>query len=162
MQFLGQLAINSIEDGSLLISLFMCAAEEGCCTWEPDDGANLALVQSQAATHLIDPPADASTTLRACQYGARVEVFDAKTYDLARLEWTSAAEGRQRQVLGQVGGKPEWIQSDETPICECGRVMQFIAQLEEGPAYETSMNFGGGCAYVFRCGTHSAKMLWQL
>ena len=51
------------------------------------------------------------------------------------------------------------------PTCKrCKGALQFLAQLEEGPVDETSMNFGGdGCAYVFdcSCGSNVGKIRTQ-
>ena len=36
-------------------------------------------------------------------------------------------------MLGKVGGEPAWFQGDQTPRCDdCGRDMDFVAQLDEG------------------------------
>jgi hypothetical protein len=160
MQFMGQLAV-SVDAPADIISLFMCAAGDGCCTWEADGGANLARISSSNLTRLCEPPPAAENALRPSLYGAITQPSDASSYDEARTQWAADNGGKQRQVLGQIGGVPQWLQADETPICGCGKTMAFVAQLEEGPDYESAFNFGGGCAYVFRCGTHSAKMLWQ-
>ena len=66
--------------------------------------------------------------------------------------------------VGAPGGQPSWVQGDETPRCApCGFEMDLLAQLEEGPDHAVAMNFGGGCAHVFRraCTLDSAKLLWQ-
>lgn len=57
------------------------------------------------------------------------------------------------QILGHVGGDPDWLQNDETPLCPtCMSPMTFIAELEEGHDYATAPNFGGGGrGYVFHC-----------
>ncbi|MCZ0981704.1 hypothetical protein O1L60_29965 [Streptomyces diastatochromogenes] len=70
----------------------------------------------------------------------------------------------RRPVLGRLGGAPDWLQDDETPLCPvCARHMAFTAQLEEGHDYATAANFGGGgLGYVFSC-QHcgEAAFLWQ-
>ena len=33
-------------------------------------------------------------------------------------------------VLGKIGGLPVWIQEDQTPTCNCGTPMTFLALLE--------------------------------
>ena len=160
MQFMGQLAVSA-EATTDIVSLFMCAVGDGCCTWEADGGANLAHISSTPQMQCCDPPSAAENAVRPAMYGAATHSSDAPSYDEARSQWAANNGGEQRQVLGQIGGAPQWLQADETPICACGATMTFVAQLEEGPDYETAFNFGSGCAYVFRCGTHSAKMLWQ-
>jgi hypothetical protein len=163
LQFLGQLATATAATAATadIISLFMCAAGDGCCTWEADGGANLAHIFSPNKTQLYEAPPTAENALRATTYGAIAHSSEAPSYDEARIQWAANNGGKQRQVLGQIGGTPQWLQADETPICDCGEPMAFVAQLEEGPDYATAFNFGSGCAYVFRCGTHNAKMLWQ-
>lgn len=67
-------------------------------------------------------------------------------------------------VLGQLGGKPEWIQNDETPTCpSCASSMKFAVSLEEGHHHATAANFGGGGrGYVFTCQScFEAAFLWQ-
>ena len=165
MQFLGQLRTNhpsSPRDKLLL--LFKCDNDPGCCDeWEADSGGNAVLaLPADASLSLAAPPAGGAT-VRATHHGARIDTLDGD-YDEAREAWDT--EGRRgRDILGQLGGEPSWIQGEEVPKCnECGQDMAFVAQLEEGPDYQTSMNFcGGGCAYVFDCGCSpaSAKMVIQ-
>jgi hypothetical protein len=162
MQFLGQLRLA---DPDRLILLFMCQNDPGLCgEWEADGGANAASV---VLSHDVAPavaPAEGNA-LRETQYGAKTVNFESPEYESARAEWSQSSGRRQRDVLGQLGGEPSWLQADETPSCNaCGEQMAFVAQLEPGPDADTEMNFGGGgCAYVFECGCsgRSAKMLWQ-
>ena len=66
--------------------------------------------------------------------------------------------------VGAPGGQPSRVQGDQTLQCaHCGFEMDFLAQLEEGPDHAVAMNFGGGCADVFRCPCtlDSATLLWQ-
>lgn len=63
----------------------------------------------------------------------------------------------------KLGGKPQWIQSDATPICEvCGKAMTFVAQIDSIAhqdtrlgqllAKEESFMFADvGMIYVFWC-----------
>ena len=70
----------------------------------------------------------------------------------------------QAPILGHVGGHPDWLQSDETPLCSaCASLMTFTAELEEGHDFATAANFGGcGRGYVFRCDRcTTAAFLWQ-
>lgn len=81
--------------------------------------------------------------------------------DYAETRYRSKAP---RRILGQLGGRPSWLQADETPTCaDCDRPMTFVVQLEEGHDDRTAMNFGGGgCGYGFRCSScPSAAFLWQ-
>lgn len=65
----------------------------------------------------------------------------------------------------KLGGKPDWIQSDETPDCpECGDTMYFVAQIDsiehqskhnplmKRPPKHIDFMFGDvGMIYVFYC-----------
>lgn len=104
-------------------------------------------------------PKDASVALRKTEYGAKNVAVAQTDYNDAREEW----QGRRRDVLGQLYGKPAWIQGDETPKCTCCNAkMRFVAQLEEGPDHTTAMNFGGGCGYLFDCPEgRTAKFIFQ-
>lgn len=161
MQFLGQ--IHAEEDELLL--LFMCQNDPGCCEeWDANEGGNKVLVVGTQDLQLVPAPKQGET-VRPVRYGSvQVECAE-EDYDEARDAWADASGTSGREILGQLGGEPGWIQADDTPDCdECGEPMQFVAQLEEGPDMETAMNFGsGGSAYVFRCSCsrHSAKFLWQ-
>ncbi len=164
MQFLGQLQPG---EGEPLLLLFMCQNDPGLCDeWDAESGGN-AVVAVEPAVPLRPamPPGGRDDLLRPA-HGSDAVAVEGDTYDDARAAWSAAASGRTpRQVLGQLGGEPAWLQGDETPDCgACGRAMAFVAQLEEGPDHRTSMNFGGGgCAYVYRCGCSAgqARLLWQ-
>jgi len=161
MQFLGQLQASA---GQLLL-LFMCQNDPGSCEeWDPDQGGNRVISVSPTNLQLVSPPAGGDT-LRATRYGAAMVQVSEQDYDEARTQWAAASGRAATEVLGQLGGAPSWIQNDETPACNsCGEPMQFVAQLEQGPDWQTEMNFGGGgYAYVFRCACtqDSAKLLWQ-
>jgi hypothetical protein len=165
MQFLGQITLSD-GDTKRLMLLFMCQNNPGLCDeWEANSGGNHAVVLTiTGPMRLADAP-NAGVIQLNTVYGAQVEVHEATDYDNARLEWEKENPGQQRQVLGQIEGRPSWLQMDESPVCDdCGNGMLFAVQLEEGPDHKTSMNFGGGgCAYVFRCrcNQQSAKFLWQ-
>ena len=63
-------------------------------------------------------------------------------------------------IVGKTGGNAVWVQDDETPNCECGEAMRFVALLEE----RGGLSFGGGGAgYAFVCEKckSAAKFLWQ-
>jgi hypothetical protein len=162
MQFLGQLRVP---EKPKLVLLFMCQNDPGLCDeWEADAGGNCAIVVSIGRLAEVKAPED-GVTVRETKYGARTVSSCLDSYDAARDEWTNETGRTGREVLGQILGTPAWIQADETPKCNvCGKFMRFLAQLEQGPEWETEMNFGGGgCAYVFDCSCikHSAKFLWQ-
>lgn len=154
MQFLAQ-----VRRDADYLSIFMCQNDPGLCDeWDAEGGGNLALVVPAERLTAATPPPTGDTRLPEVSAVTYTEVED-QDYDQARAAWPD-----QRDVLGQLGGEPAWIQGDETPNCRtCGEPMLFVAQLEEGHNYETSANFGGGgSAYAFTCRTHPlAAFLWQ-
>jgi len=163
MQFLGRIFSGVTEQKIVL--LFMCQNEPGLCEeWDADAGGNTALVMQASSLRSVSPSQDGDT-LRPCRYGADIVDVDAPDYEAAREIWAKQAGRPIRHVLGQAAGSPSWLQGDETPTCECCREpMQLVAQLEQGPDWETEMNFGGGgVAYAFACaaGKPTAKFLWQ-
>jgi hypothetical protein len=153
MQFLAQ-----VGQESGYLAIFMCQNDPGLCDeWDPGGGGNQALVLPDDGLAVATPPSGGETRLAEVSAVQFTEVGE-PDYDSARAAWTG-----QREVLGQLGGEPSWIQGDETPSCpECGEPMRFVVQLEEGHDYETRANFGGGSAYAFACRTHPrAAFLWQ-
>lgn len=161
MQFLAQL--QSAEDADLLL-VFMCQADPGCCDeWELDGGGNCVLRVPQDNLRPVKPPP--GVVALPASFALETRSVHATNYSTARQQWQQTQGCAPRDLLGQLGGVPSWLQADETPECEeCGELMEFVAQLEEGPA-DCEMNFGGGgCAYVFQCCCERdapAKMLWQ-
>ncbi len=164
MQFLGQLRVPREAESDSLLLLFMCQNDPGLCDeWEADGGGNRVIAVDCGPLALVEPPATGAVS-RSVLHGARIDAMEGDDYDEARDAWTDASGTGGREILGQLGGEPAWLQGEEVPACDaCAAPMSFVAQLEEGPAYDTAMNFGGGCAYVYRCrcDRHQAKMLWQ-
>jgi len=159
MQYLGRIATDIG-----LEQIFMCQNNPGCCNeWDSESGANTVLITDSSCLNCASAPTNGEV-VRNCEHGAKIVEIDAEDYDEARLKWKEESGLGMRQVLGQVYGEPQWLQNDETPTCAgCGNKMRFVAQLEQGPNWETEMNFGGGgCAYLFDCRCNgSAKFLWQ-
>lgn len=160
MQFLGQL-----RTGDELLLLFMCQSDPGMCDeWDANSGGNKA-VSVRVDGAVLAKPADRKNSIRSTSYAAKIVNVAGDDYDKARSDWSESSGQGQRQVLGQVGGRPSWIQGEEVPSCNaCNEPMSFVAQLEEGPDAATAMNFGGGgCAYVYRCfcNQNQVKILWQ-
>jgi hypothetical protein len=162
MRFLGQIRRP---DASRLLLIFMCENDPGMCDdWDAEGGGNAVVAVVADGLHLAAIPAEGE--VERPRYGARVEIMKADGYDKARGLWVEQnPERRGREVLGQIGGTPGWLQADETPSCAgCDTPMTFVAQLEQGPDHRTEMNFGGGgCGYVFDCDCARAtpKFLWQ-
>ncbi len=140
MQFTAQ-----IEHRGTLVSVFVCQFDPGtCASWEPDSGANAAFVftgrRSWQAGSPVSPHVDPDDPDPVWPPLLR----DSMLFGLARLgvvgddeepdRVVDAATAAGITVAGQYGGRPEWIQDDETP--------------------------DGGRAYVFSDGSRAA-VLWQ-
>lgn len=165
MQYLGRIAIPGEASSERYALLFMCQNDPGCCNeWESGGGGNSVQIVVGTITEGVAVPT-AGLILRETAYGASIVPSQLDSYDAARQAWAEDNGRSPREVLGQVGGHPAWIQADETPTCDaCKKPMRFVAQLEQGPDWRTEMNFGGGgCAYVFDCSCDSplGKFLWQ-
>jgi hypothetical protein len=160
-QFLGRFRIPGKPK---LVLLYMCQNNPGLCAeWQADAGGNCATVVPAERLTEVKAPTE-GIRVRESAYGAREIAWPDDDYDNSREAWSHENGRPRRDVLGQVLGQPLWLQADETPKCkDCGQRMGFLAQLEQGPDWQTEMNFGGGCAYLFDCSCngHSAKFLWQ-
>lgn len=170
MQFVGHVLLDDLaprqgEDPPQrgLLSIFMCQNDPGLCEeWDPTAGGNTALLFPPGdLSPAVVPPGGKTLLPQTC--GISLSAMDASTYGEARVSWSEAEDRPLRHVLGQLGGAPDWLQHDETPTCpSCAAPMDFVAQLEEGHDHNTSMNFGGGCAYAFACEPcGNARFLWQ-
>jgi hypothetical protein len=155
MQFIAQVRLRDagIRDGLLL--LFECQNDPGLCEeWDPNSGGNCAMLVPLAPLALLNPPP--GPTLLDGMDGVRLFRFDdPETYSEA------AARFHRKDVLGQAGGHPEWVQFDETPFC-CGQSMQLVVQLECNGG--GGINFGdAGTGYAFFCLAcgKNARFLWQ-
>ncbi|MFJ3581742.1 hypothetical protein ACIPPS_05840 [Streptomyces sp. NPDC090127] len=162
LQFFAHLPV---EDG--VLSVFLCQNDPGACEfWDASSSANrvylfpreelrpvavpeagLPLLPATSAirTHVVTvDPED------ACEEG-----IEPDAYDLARSGWKREPEerfGKQREVLGSLGGSPSYLDDDRLPVCpSCTGTMEFAAHLEEGITRETAMNLGGQLGYVFVC-----------
>lgn len=159
MLFLAHVRLDGLKaaGGHDVLALFQCENDEGCETWEAGEGANLAAVFREEGLMVVPPPQ--GNTVRPEVEAVKLVGVGDTDYDEARLTW-SREEGRTpRWVLGQIGGRPAWLQGDDTP--ECPRCA-FVVQLEEGHDHRTAANFGGGSAYAFVCGPcGEAAFLWQ-
>lgn len=165
MQFLAQLPMPHQFGGQGgLLYIFMCTSEDdNCCPWEADSGANKAFCSPAKNLKIQNAPEGKYATTREICHGAVIEISKIPNYGQARHERGQRTQ-KWRDVVGQMGGTPGWIQGAEAPIChECGQPMRYVAQLEEGPDHATRMNFGGGCGYVFDCACNDrvAQFLWQ-
>ncbi len=159
MQFLGKLST-----GKGLEQIFMCQNDPGLCgEWDPDEGGNKVIVTVPENLEAAVKPSKGDTT-RNIEYGSTVVEVDSDNYTDALTQWKTENNVEPREFLGQLEGEPEWLQGDERPCCNvCKKPMRFVAQLEQGPDWETEMNFGGGgCAYIFDCSCpDSVKFLFQ-
>ncbi|MFJ8032256.1 DUF1963 domain-containing protein [Streptomyces sp. NPDC096032] len=172
MQFLAQVLLDDLgegpgEGGRGVLALFACQNDPGMCAdWEPASGGNRALLFPVAGLGPLTRPdgVEEEVLVLGAVRAVDLERGYGDEYEPAREAW--AAEGGRSEscVLGQLGGRPAWIQADETPSCPaCGRTMPLVVQLEEGPDHRSAMNFGGaGSAYAFACEPCGrASFLWQ-
>ena len=153
MQYLGK-----IKTDLGLEQIFMCQNDPGMCNeWEAGGGNRVIIVDDAPLVKFH--PADPKVSLRNIEYATMPVDVEATTYFKA-LE---SSDVPPRSILGQLSGAPDWLQFEETPVCDCcGNEMRFVAQLEEGPDHKTAMNFGGGVAYLFDCPVgRTGKFLWQ-
>ena len=165
MQFLAQVMLSDLEvdDRRGVLLIFMCQNDPGMCDeWDPAAGGNAALLLPFAGLRpAVAPPGPAAGLGEVS--AVRYVIMDAD-YDQAREDWAGREARPARDVLGQLGGQPSWVQADETPACrECSAPMSLAVQLEEGRDHRTAANFGGGgCGYGFTCPRCStAAFLWQ-
>jgi len=162
MQFFAHLPL---EHG--VLSVFLCQNDPGACeTWDASSGSNRAFLFPRDGLVPRVVPARGVTLLPVVS-AIRNEVVttdDDTTaeppegtdhYDLARAAWQAepgAQWGKQREVLGSLGGEPTYLEDDRIPQCpSCARPMDFAAHLEEGIDSRTAANLGGAVGYVFTC-----------
>lgn len=137
-----------------VLLIFMCQNDPGLCEeWDPRAGGNRALLLTRDDLRPAVSPDEGETLLP--------ESFEISLLSSERAE----REGALDQVVGQLGGTPEWLQHDETPSCpSCSKQMEFVAQFEQcqDASGRELMNFGGGLAYTFACERcREASFLWQ-
>jgi hypothetical protein len=166
MQFLAQLPLSQCGIECLLtrdqhLLLFQCQNQPGLCDeWDADSGGNAALLVGASALQLLEAP-PGPTLLDTKSPVSFHEYDDSRRDEYADDEYVRSVDADPR-VLGKVGGHPVWVQGDETPSCECGEPMVFVAQLEDRGG--GGINFGdAGAGYAFVCPrcSRSAKFLWQ-
>lgn len=172
LQFFAHLPV---EDG--VLSVFVCQNNPGACEfWDATSGANRVYLFPREELRPVDVPAT-GVTLLPITSAIRTHVvaldpeesddFDdhddpgdpgelvPDAYDLARSGWKREPEeafGKQREVLGSLGGSPSYLEDDRLPSCpSCTGTTEFAAHLEEGISTRTSMNLGGQLGYVFVC-----------
>jgi hypothetical protein len=131
------IAQHPLPSGANLL-LFQCENAPGACEeWAPDGGGNAALVVGPGPA--MNPPA-----VDRARFPDGAEPTFGPTVALRDDD----DDGDHRSI-GILGGEPDWIQADETPVC-CGGPMRFVLQLDESA--HTQLNFcGGGAAYAFVC-----------
>ena len=134
------------------LSLFLCLdAGLDCETWDPDSGANAAVLvpKSRKKGTAASPAGATPLEPKAIAYTKRIQVDP------------SDEEGGDGEVASQLGGYPAWMQSPSVPSCdECRQAMRFAGQLDE--LLDERIDLGTGRAYFFVCPEeHQAKMLWQ-
>ncbi|MFG2668366.1 DUF1963 domain-containing protein [Streptomyces sp. NPDC048387] len=176
MQFLAQILLDGLGrpvreadiQADHVMAIFMCQNDPGMCDeWSPTAGGNRALLYpSDALQPMAAPePNEDEDVLRLGAVNAVALVSSpCADYVSAREDWGNRSGNSLGNVLGQLGGQPDWLQGDETPACStCTQPMTLVSQFEEGPDHSTAMNFGGcGTAFAFACGPCTqAAFLWQ-
>ena len=159
MQFLGKIATDIG-----MHNIFMCQNDPGGCgEWDCDSGANRVIINQNQMLERVTEIPETGEALRDTHYGGCILSVDKTSYHDAHGDWPYDDSYQSRDILGQLYGEPSWLQGDETPNCDtCQKPMRFVAQLEQGPGWETEMNFAGGCAYLFDCADCiKGKFLWQ-
>ncbi|WP_331769335.1 hypothetical protein OG948_36770 (plasmid) [Embleya sp. NBC_00888] len=163
LQFFAHLPV---EDG--VLSVFVCQNDPGACeSWDATSGANRVYLFPREELQPVDVPATGMTLLPATSaIRTHVVTLDPAedddhdelapdAYDLARSGWKREPDerfGRQREVLGSLGGSPSYLEDDRLPACpSCTGTMEFAAHLEEGFSAQSAMNLGGRLGYVFVC-----------
>ncbi|MFF1916821.1 hypothetical protein ACFVYE_35740 [Streptomyces sp. NPDC058239] len=162
MQFFAHLPV---EYG--VLSVFVCQNDPGACElWDATSGANRVLLFPPAGLVPVAVPERGVTLLPAVSaITTRVVTLEPEeddgddlppdAYDLARSGWKREPGewfGKQREVLGSLGGSPSYLDDDRLPGCpSCSGTTEFAAHLEEGIDRQTAMNLGGQLGYVFVC-----------
>ncbi|OAH14271.1 hypothetical protein [Streptomyces jeddahensis] len=176
MQFLAQIILDGQgrpidqrrTQAGLVMAIFMCQNDPGMCDeWSPTSGGNKALLFPSDGLQPMpapEPDEDEGVLHLGAVNAVTLVSLPSADYGSAREEWGSRSGNDLGNVLGQLGGQPDWLQDDETPTCPtCTQPMDLVAQFEEGPDHATAMNFGGcGTAFAFACGPCTrAAFLWQ-
>ncbi|GGX81461.1 DUF1963 domain-containing protein [Streptomyces fructofermentans] len=162
LQFFAHLPV---EDG--VLSVFLCQNDPGACEfWDATSSANrVHLFPREELRPVVVPEAGLTLLPTASAIRTQLVTFDPEeaddeegepdAYDVARSGWKREPEeqfGKQREVLGSLGGSPSYLEDDRLPACpSCTGTMEFAAHLEEGMTRETAMNLGGQLGYVFVC-----------
>jgi uncharacterized protein YwqG len=166
MQFLSQLPLKSaglpVEMQDKVLLLFQCQNDPGMCDeWDANSGGNAALLVSPSASQSLRPPSGPTVLARESRVRL-VPYDDSASGETADDAYCSSVDAKGSTTLGKLGGRPLWMQSDETPQCSCGAKMTFVLQLEARGG--GGINFGdAGTGYAFVCEScaTSAKFLWQ-
>lgn len=151
-----------------VLSVFVCQNDPGACeSWDATAGANRVHLFPREQLQPVAVPETGVTLLPASSaIRTHVVTLDLEgnddhdelapdAYDLARSGWKREPEerfGKQREVLGSLGGSPSYLEDDRVPTCpSCAGATEFAAHLEEGISAQTAMNLGGQLGYVFVC-----------
>jgi hypothetical protein len=141
--------------------LFKCENEPGLCDeWDAEMGANSVLISFSSSP--LEVPSSGEVLTPSQSYVMLEECDDSKHDEADGDTYWSALISGKGSVLGRLGGKPMWLQYDETPKCSCGASMNFAFQLEENGG--GGINFGGGGrGYAFICSScqTQARFLFQ-
>ncbi|MEE3919618.1 DUF1963 domain-containing protein [Micromonospora sp. BRA006-A] len=119
MQFLAQVRLDDIDAAdATLLSIFMCQNDPGLCDeWDATAGGNRAFVFPSGALAPSAVPSGDTVLLAETSAVTYVPMQDSDGYDEARERWRGESGRPLRDVLGQLGGLPAWLQFDQTPTC---------------------------------------------
>ncbi len=178
MMFLAQIllpetGIEAFAKRDQLLLVFQCQNDPGMCDdWDAELGSNTVLVVPTKGLVPIKPPTVTAADREENRDGPialdseqsiRTTDYDDTSQDESDDDAYVNALGEEGSgVIGKLGGRPAWIQGDETPKCSCRRKMIFVAQIENNAA--EGINFGDlGSGYVFACKycNDKAKFTWQ-
>ncbi|HEY9839982.1 MAG: hypothetical protein ACAI44_25445 [Candidatus Sericytochromatia bacterium] len=160
MQFLAQIDLGQAGGPDQWLLLFQCHNRPGSCEeWDAYSGGNATLRVARAGSVSITPPDTGEDELISGYDPLTIDEFDARDFGSESEAYTAALEQRGSEVLGKIGGEPQWMVDDETPLCDCGAPMHFAVLLEEG----RELSFGNGWALAFFCDScpAQARLLWQ-
>ena len=138
---------EDLREAGKAIQVFQCQNDPGMCDdWDAESGANAAYVREKSIA--ISGRSDEGLLLKE----------DMSIEDEGQFIKLLESDAK---CIGKMGGDPMWIQGDETPACDCGNPMRFVAQVDERACDD--FNFGGaGCSYSYMCPEcKTAKFLWQ-
>lgn len=179
MQFLAQIRLRDAGDpdiGDGLLLIWHCD-ELGidCAPYEPEMGANLALVCElgsdmevlavpDAGSHVLDriDGVERVRLDRPLPLDPDDDTDFADDLDDDEEPYNEIRVAERGEIIGLLARRPDWIQDEQIPSCAaCRRPMRPVVQLEAHAG--GGINFGDvGCGYAFVCtGCRAGAFLMQ-